>query len=232
MKRLQAAVAVIAGVFCQPALAFAGMPMLTLNEVARMRLQTISFFLLGFLLSAWFIQLLWNRLRTDFTRLPRLSYGKALGIVVLWGFLFVLVLTMISGARELLTPGAWEKQGATYRLASQASNAGDAALEEKRQRQLEQLRTALWSYAQAHAGRFPPHRADPWVPPALWEVPDPSGLYYLYVPDPTASQARSILAFEPEIFGPKRLVLFTNGEIRPMRSDEISQAQAVEHGRR
>ena len=36
--------------------------------------------------------------------------------VVLWGLLFMLVLTMISGARELLTPGAWEKKGATYQL--------------------------------------------------------------------------------------------------------------------
>jgi hypothetical protein len=27
---------------------------------------------------------------------------------------------MISGARELMTPGAWEKQGVTYRLADQA----------------------------------------------------------------------------------------------------------------
>ncbi len=37
-------------------------------------------------------------------------------MVVLWGLLFTVVLAMISGARELMTPGAWEKQGATYRL--------------------------------------------------------------------------------------------------------------------
>ncbi len=81
-----------------------------------MRLQTISFFLLCFLVSALFIQLVWNGLRKDFTRLPRLSYPKALGLVSLWGLLFVLVLTMISGARELMTPGAWDKVGSTYRL--------------------------------------------------------------------------------------------------------------------
>ena len=50
----------------------------------------------------------------DFTRLPRLSYSKALAMVVLWGLLFVVVLTMISGARELMTPGAWKKNGITY----------------------------------------------------------------------------------------------------------------------
>ena len=35
---------------------------------------------------------------------------------VVWGSLFVLVLTMISGARELMTPGAWKKDGITYVL--------------------------------------------------------------------------------------------------------------------
>ena len=68
------------------------------------------------LVSAGLIQLLWNSLRKSFTRLPRLNYPRAIGLVVLWGLLFIVVLTMISGARELMTPGAWEKQGATYRL--------------------------------------------------------------------------------------------------------------------
>jgi len=99
-----------------PAALLAGMPTFRLDDVARLRMQTISFFLLGFFVSSLLIKLLWNNLRKDFPRLPRLSYGKALGLVTLWGLLFVLVLTMISGARELITPGAWEKQGATYRL--------------------------------------------------------------------------------------------------------------------
>jgi hypothetical protein len=103
---LLAAGAVLAGA---PGVARAGMPSVNLADVARMRVQTISFFLAGLLLSSWVVQLLWNYLRRDFTALPRLTYGKALGVVVLWGLLFVLVLTMISGARELMTPGAWEK---------------------------------------------------------------------------------------------------------------------------
>src|SRR5438309_1420396 len=103
-----------------PPVAYAGMPSLTLTDVGRMRAQTISFFLFGFLLSAWLIQRLWNYLRKDFTILPRLTYGKAVGMVSLWGLLFVLVLTMISGARELMTPGAWKKSGFTYKLAEEA----------------------------------------------------------------------------------------------------------------
>ena len=95
----------------------AGMPSIVLTDLARMRLQTISFFLLGILASGWVVQRIWNALGRDFPRLPRLGYGKALGLVALWGLLFVLVLTMISGARELMTPGAWEKDGLTYKLA-------------------------------------------------------------------------------------------------------------------
>jgi hypothetical protein len=94
----------------------AGMPTFTLTDLARMRIDAISFFLLVLLLSAWGVQRLWNALAKDFVRLPTMSYKRALGVITLWGFLFVLVLTMISGARELLTPGAWEKNGATYKL--------------------------------------------------------------------------------------------------------------------
>src|SRR5262245_5092330 len=81
--------------------AHAGMPSWTLTDVARMRVESISFFLAGFLVSSLLIKFLWNGLRRDFPVLPRLSYPRALGLVGLWGLLFVLVLTMISGAREL-----------------------------------------------------------------------------------------------------------------------------------
>jgi hypothetical protein len=94
----------------------AGMPSVTLTDVTRMRLQSISLFLVILLLCAWGVQALWNYLRRDFPRLPRMSYGRALAVMSLWGLIFVIVLTMISGARELLTPGAWEKDGMTYRL--------------------------------------------------------------------------------------------------------------------
>lgn len=96
--------------------AHAGMPQITLSDIAAARFDSISFFLVLLLLLAWLVQLLWNLLGRDFRKLPRLSYPRALAAVTLWGLIFLLVLTMISGARELLTPGAWEKQGATYRL--------------------------------------------------------------------------------------------------------------------
>lgn len=94
----------------------AGMPSFSLTDVAKLRLDSISLFLVLLLLGAWGVKALWNALARDFPRLPRMTYGRALGVMTLWGLLFVIVLTMISGARELLTPGAWVKQGLTYKL--------------------------------------------------------------------------------------------------------------------
>ena len=104
---------------------FAGMPgvlpedletYLRLNEEPHQRLQSISFFLLGIGVATVGVMALWNVLARDFRVLPKLTIAKAFSLVVLWGLLFVLVLTMISGARELMTPGAWRKSGATYSL--------------------------------------------------------------------------------------------------------------------
>jgi hypothetical protein len=98
----------------------AGMPSPpTLTDIARLRVEAISFFVFIILACAGLVQLLWNMMRASFPRLPRLSYPKALGLIALWGLLFIVVLAMISGARELMTPGAWEKQGATYRLSGE-----------------------------------------------------------------------------------------------------------------
>ena len=99
-----------------PAVALAGMPSFMLTEVASQRFQAISFFLVLFLLVSLAVRALWNRLGRDVPRLPKLGFGSALALVFLWGLGFQLVLSMIAGGRELMTPGAWEKKGATYEL--------------------------------------------------------------------------------------------------------------------
>ena len=118
-----------------PTAAVAGMPsalpedvklVLRLNQTAHERVQTISFFLLGLAAAALAVQFLWNYLKGDFQKLPRLSYPRALSVVVLWGLLFVIVLTMISGARELMTPGAWRKNGLTYTVDDAAAPRSEA----------------------------------------------------------------------------------------------------------
>lgn len=99
---------------------------LTLSKLAKLRLDAISFFLVSLLACGWAVKLIWNSLAKDFPKFPRISYLRSLGLIALWGLLFLLVLTMISGARELMTPGAWRKNGLTYELAEPAKPAASS----------------------------------------------------------------------------------------------------------
>ena len=119
-------------VVIQASAVHAGMPSPLPIEVPRVfqlstpaleRFQTLSFFLLVFAVCAATVMFLWNYLQRDFPRLPRLTFGRAAAGVFLWGLLFVIVLTMISGARELMTPRAWEQRGYTYQIAEPPSAA-------------------------------------------------------------------------------------------------------------
>src|SRR5690242_17726557 len=212
----------VMGLLCHPAVAWAGMPTIHLTDLARMRVQGISFFLAVFLLSAAFVRLLWNRLARDFTSLPRLTYGKAVGVVVLWGLLFVLVLTMVSGARELMTPGAWEKRGLTYRLVEDPPPPVEGQIA-ARVEALERLGRALGSYAGMHRGELPAPGATAEIPDDFWVVPHSGGRRYVYRGGRNREEgaARAPLAYEPEVFGPGRLVLNTHGEILWMPIAEI-----------
>jgi hypothetical protein len=186
------------------------------------RFQAISFFLLVFLLSALALWAIWNYLQRDFPRLPRLTYGRAVAGIFLWGVLFVIVLTMISGARELMTPGAWRRQGATYKLADSPTPPAQQESElTTRRRHMEQLRTALWQFAATHGGKFPNADEMTAIPTELWEVPDAGGLRYLYVGGRSAGYLPDILVYEPELDPDRRLVLRVNGDIVEMRSADL-----------
>ena len=206
-------------IICAPL--HAGMPMITINEVTSLRVQTLSFFLALFLLCGLGLKLLWNYLARDFARLPRLTYGKSLGLLALWGLLFVLVLTMISGARELMTPAAWEKDGRTYKLAKDALPTETGPTEAGRRRSLDDLRFALWDYAPLHSGHFPASRDDTDIEADLWKVPHPTGMRYLYLGGRKRTGPSRPLAWEPDLFGGGRFVLFTNGTILKLTNDEI-----------
>ena len=99
-----------------------------LYEEPKQRLQAISFFVLGIFVCTLFVKLLWNTLAVDFINLPKITLTKSFTIVFMWGALFVIILTMISGARELMTPGAWKKEGITYKLSD--SNDFDPTIEQ------------------------------------------------------------------------------------------------------
>lgn len=184
-------------------------------------LQTISFFVVVLLASAWAVKGLWQYLRKDIRWLPTLSYGRSLSLVLLWGLLFVVVLTMISGARELMTPGAWQKQGWTYRLTEPASQPLSSRAE--RREALERLRLALWQYAATHEGRFP-DEGDREFDHSLWEIPHWPGQVFRRTNATRADDAGKLLVYEPELEGDERQVILTNGLIGTMRTAEIRQA--------
>ena len=208
------------------ALLLGGMPSVTLSDLAVPRLEVISFFLMGLLISALVVKLVWNALCKDFVWLPRLSYGKACGVVVLWGLLFVVVLTMISGARELMTPGAWEKHGATYKLAKEDKPGPDNREMAKwweRRSQIEDLKLHLNHHAQQHDGVFPQTLDELDVPRETREVPGISGTRYILVPGCSRNGPPRVLAYEPEVYEGKHFVVFTSGPPRELAYDEIQQ---------
>jgi hypothetical protein len=207
-----------------PTLALAGMPSFKLTDLAEQRVQAISFFLLIFLLVTLAVRALWNRVQKDVPRLPRLSFKAALGVVFLWGLALQLVLSMIAGGRELMTPGAWQKQGVTYQLqATVLPGDKDLVLQARRQR-LEELRTALWAYAAQHESAFPANEFEPGIPQERWRVLGDSGMHFIYVSGLTADKGAMPLAYEPGLFGSERWVLFTDGEIRKLPLKSIHAA--------
>jgi hypothetical protein len=209
-----------------PTVAWAGMPTPVLTEWATMRLSAISFFTVGVLVSALVVKILWNSLAKDFTKLPRLGYARSLALVVLWGFLFLFVLTMIAGARELMTPEAWQLRGLTYKIVDQDEQKAPAeeespdSLDLRRQR-LEGLKLALWDYALKHDGRFPESLEEPGFDGWKHHVVGVPGLLYGYVSGKTADSPAELLAFEPNVFGDSRLVLRTDGAMAVVSGEEI-----------
>ena len=207
--------------------AHAGMPVIRLSDWAAMRLDTISFFLGLTLLVAWVFQLLWNYLQKDFSRLPRLAYSRALVLTFTLGLGMSLVLSMISGARELFTPGAWQKNGLTYKIAPVASQSEQ--LLHVRKEKLLRLKDALWSFAEDHDQNLPINVFTSTLSPDVFRTVHPTRMHYEYRADKDGlnGPARP-LAWEPEIYEKARLVLYTDGRIESLSK---KQFEAVIQGR-
>lgn len=201
--------------FGQSRPALAGMPTIDLTDVAKFRVDAISFFVLLGLLSALGVKLIWNAFQKDFPSLPRLTYGKALGLTTLWGLLFLIVLTMISGARELMTPGAWVKQGYTYKLDTATSPPSPeteaAQLRQQRETRINNLARALLAHAASHSGKYP-EKADE-ISEEFWHTDDTSNARYEYTPNLTTADKEKVLVYEPAIYGDKRFILQADGQI-------------------
>lgn len=207
----------IGSLLLAPNMALAGMPSLRLSDAASLRLQSISFFLLCLGLSAVFVRSLWNAFAREFPRWPRLSLLRSTGLVTLWGLLFVIVLTMVSGARELLTPGAWKKQGLTYTLADTAPKPNSPEATERlveRYRQIDRLHQALVRFADEHAGRFPAEDEVASLPDAAWRLPEPLQMRYVYIGQGLPKTTDAIVAHEPDVYE-EPLALYASGKVRP-----------------
>jgi hypothetical protein len=200
--------------------AHAGMTVYDLTDVARLRLEDISFFGFLLVLASTGIRFLWNFLARDFPRLPRLTFRKAVSLTVLLSLFMLLILVMISGAREILTPGAWYRQGSHYRP-------NDVGNDEERQQTIEVLRAALLQYARTHDGHFPPHDYVADIPAKAWAAPDSAGTRYIFVGGLTSAQTNALLVCEPQNFGDERLVMLADGKIEKLKTAEIHRLMGV-----
>jgi hypothetical protein len=209
------------------------MPSIRLSELARLRLDAISFFLLLLLISALGVRWIWNSLRTDFPNLPLLSYRRAVSMVVLWGMLSVIVLTMISGARELMTPGAWQRDGFTHSLKDRPDEKSSVEFAMTRHVERREKLTELWrelmGFAVRNDGRFPSQRDSEMIDAQYWDVVDAPSLNFVYLEGRTAEKD-DLLAYEPDCYVDGQLGLLTSGEIRFVHQPEIIEARSAGDG--
>jgi hypothetical protein len=205
-----------------PLTARAGMTIPVFTEIARARFQVISFFLVLYLALAFIYQILWNSLSKDFPKLPRIRYRGALGALAVCGLFIYVILTMISGARELMTPGAWSRSGIFYTIREPEKDP-KPWLDTARRLSLESLRGVLWHYSEQHGGAFPISRDHGDIPVGDWNSIDPNGLPLVYVPGLKPDTGKDVLAYEPGTFGATRFVLLSDGEIVQMSEDEVNR---------
>jgi hypothetical protein len=234
MTFLRNSLAALSILFLAVATAHGGMPDLLpvdfqyiwqLTDSTEARLQAISFFLVALLLSTAVFRWVWNSLQVQFPRLPRISFSRALGLIFVWGMLAIVVLTMISGARELMTPGAWEKQGLTHKLAKpddELPGERHSFSLAERKAALQKLKQALWAYAVEHDRQFPAS-ADEIEPKALWQIPGAAKLRFIYLPPKPGETQAPFLVYEPDFAGHQRLMLSPEGEIHAMHPNEFNQ---------
>ena len=192
----------------------AGMTVYDLNDVVRMRFEEISFFAVLLLVSALMVRFLWNVVAKNVPSLPRLPFKQAMALTLMLSLGVILVLTMISGARELLTPGAWRRQGSAYKLNSPEN-------EPTRLRNIASLKTALFDYAEKHDGKFPPHDWVPEIPTRIWEA-DPAGTHFIYVGGFTTNSRGTAIVAEPAHFVSSRYIITATGEIKKASAEEIA----------
>lgn len=209
--------------------AWAGMSSPQLSDVAKARLDVISFFIFVYLLCAVIFRWLWNLLAKDFAWMPRLTFRRSIALLVVVGLFLYFILTMISGARELMTPGAWAKQGITYKLQTPERDP-KPWLDAARKRGMEILRDSLRDYAGKHEGKLPTHAYVSDFNTALWKGIHPDGHWLIYIPGLNFGPANRVLVYEPATYGAMRWALLTDGSVVQMNGDELDARVRKEFG--
>ena len=197
--------------------ASAGRPSSTLTNAATLRLQSLSFFAVVYLVVAGVIYGIWFQLRKEFPRLPRSGYVRALGLVGLCG-VFVLLGSLVSPRVRTLLGSRDESE--LNHLDTEASLS--APTQQQRRERLESLYRELTTYANQHDGSFPPSIDASAIPAERWETLHVSRIHYVYRPGHTVRDGGRVLVCEPELFDDGRYVLFTAGEMRLMASPELT----------
>ncbi|WP_339741890.1 hypothetical protein [uncultured Rubinisphaera sp.] len=208
----------------------AGMPSITLSSSAAERFNAISFFLLVLLLSTLIIRFCWGQLSDVTPQIPKATFRQAFAVSILLGLCSIVVLTMISGARELMTPGAWQKNGLTYQVGQTETGnnteitLADYKLEIMSQRELKitELKNQLLIYSARHDGQYPASKDESWFVESLWQLPETLGGTYILRSGHQFSNAPIPLVIEPEIDGSQWAIL-ANGSVQNFKPDALKE---------
>lgn len=207
----------------------AGMPSLSLNAPYVERLQAVSFFSVVIVMSSVLVLLGWNLFAGTLRTLKKLKYGEALFLTVLWGLASVVVLTMISGARELMTPGAWQRNGLTHKLKAGEVTPVDEKKADRRSK-IEQLQLLLMQYALTHEGQYPKTRQDSGFADNIWTMTDQPSLTYQYFENQKFHEAPVPIVSEQPIYD-QVLMIFANGSIVEMEKAKAEEYLEIATGR-
>ncbi|CAN5185765.1 hypothetical protein BH23VER1_BH23VER1_24460 [soil metagenome] len=198
------------------------MPSYSLDELAAARIEVISFFVVVFLLCSFVVRWAWNSLAEVVGSMPAIRFKHALCLMLLSGLFLYVVLTMVSGARELMTPGAWNKVGLTYQLAIPRKHPSPPE-ESARRLALENLHSMLVAYAQANGGAFPTNQEESGFDPERWRGPDPAFEPFSYSGWLTTdSPPGRIIAFEGADYGEERMALTVAGAVIALDEDALA----------
>ncbi len=193
----------------------AGMPSLSLNVPYVERMMAVSFFSVMIVGSSVLLLLGWNLFAGASEKLRKLRYGEALFLTVLWGLASIVVLTMISGARELMTPGAWQRNGSTHQLkAVEASPVVDDKLASRREK-IERLQLLLMQYALMHDGAYPKSTGESGFDDSVWIMSEVPIVRYEYFDREKFGERPVPLVSEKPIYE-EVLMIFVNGSIVEM----------------